>query len=702
MLRTLRSKLQVLFTLLILTMGGMVIAWFALQADQSVNSSIQQDSESATRVLTSLISEKRDGLLDKASLLKDDAQRALRSGSATRRGVAKQSRLRSRSDGVVIADERGAIISTAGLDAAAAGKGLRVGFKSTAAGRDWTGVVSVSNRLYIAGAVRVEGGGSIAVMTAVDAKLAKRLRDSANADIVFLKKGKIVAASMKIDGSIPKREGAIRIVTIGGRQYVAQAAPFPGTKSEEGITFLAINELEKVVAPLRSLGVMFVTALLAALACAIALTGWFSRTLTRPLDTLMRGAEIVRDGRWPEPMPVERQDEIGMLQGVFNEMTSSLKSSQERLLHLIDIDPLTELDNHRRFKERLDQEVFRACMAEKPMALALFDLDRFGDYNQQFGPAAGDEALQTFASILREAAPDIAFLGRYGGEEFAMLMPMNSLASTEATASRVRKMTEGRFLGPLTVSVGIAELGPGIGSGAGLLLSCELALGRAKQLGRDRICFFDAVPGATDQHDPFRLQQFLEDSTFAAIGALAGAVDAKDPYTQGHSLRVAKFAADLAKYVGEPPETVDLVYRTGTLHDVGKIGVPDSILTKPTRLNPDELAIMETHTVLGELIVKRAPQLDDMLPGVRHHHERWDGRGYPDRLMGDQIPRLARFISVADTFDAMTSDRPYRQGLSDEAALAEIERSAGTQFDPALALSFVRMMRLHGHIEKAA
>jgi len=215
-------------------------------------------------------------------------------------------------------------------------------------------------------------------------------------------------------------------------------------------------------------------------------------------------------------------------------------------------------------------------------------------------------------------------------------------------------------------------------------------------MGRNRICRFDSVPGAAHDDDPFQLQKYLKDSTLATIQALAGAVDAKDPYTQGHSMRVAKFAADLARYMGNPKEFIELVYKTATLHDVGKIGVPDSVLSKPSRLDAEEKAIMESHSVLGELIVKKAPQLHDVLPGVRHHHERWDGKGYPDKLMGKDIPLLARYISIADTFDAMTSDRPYRKALPDDVALEEIRRKAGEQFDPELAESFVRMMRLHG------
>ena len=132
---------------------------------------------------------------------------------------------------------------------------------------------------------------------------------------------------------------------------------------------------------------------------------------------------------------------------------------------------------------------------------------------------------------------------------------------------------------------------------------------------------------------------------------------------------------------------------TGTLHDVGKIGVPDSILKKPSKLEEEERRIMETHPALGEVIIKKAPQLANTLPGVRHHHERWDGKGYPDGLAGERIPQIARLLALADTFDAMTSDRPYRKGMSWEVALGEIGRCSGTQFEPCLAEAFVLLMQ---------
>lgn len=188
-------------------------------------------------------------------------------------------------------------------------------------------------------------------------------------------------------------------------------------------------------------------------------------------------------------------------------------------------------------------------------------------------------------------------------------------------------------------------------------------------------------------------QEQLKQEHLSTIQALAAAVDAKDRYTQGHSQRVAHYAVELAERLGFTETRRERLFIAGTLHDIGKIGVPDAVLHKPGPLSPEERLQMEQHPVLGEQILKEVPQLADTLPGVRHHHERWDGKGYPDGLVGEAIPLEARVLALADTFDAMTSDRPYRRGMSYERALEEIERCAGAQFDPALAPVFVEMMR---------
>ncbi len=190
------------------------------------------------------------------------------------------------------------------------------------------------------------------------------------------------------------------------------------------------------------------------------------------------------------------------------------------------------------------------------------------------------------------------------------------------------------------------------------------------------------------------------DLFFNTITILAQAVELRDEYTGGHTMRVTKYSLLLAEQLGRPPAEIELI-RTGTpLHDIGKIGIDDAILRKPDKLTPEEFEVMKSHTVKGDEILATIPDLRPVRPIVRSHHERWDGKGYPDGLAGEAIPLLARVVAVADTFDAMTSDRPYRKGMAPEVAFAEIEKQSGKQFDPACAAAFLALReRLRSEVE---
>ena len=178
--------------------------------------------------------------------------------------------------------------------------------------------------------------------------------------------------------------------------------------------------------------------------------------------------------------------------------------------------------------------------------------------------------------------------------------------------------------------------------------------------------------------------------------AFAAAIDARDPYTHGHSERVTNYSLAILDHLGVVPESDnDPMFRqrlqvAAVLHDIGKIGVPDDILHKPSKLNPKEQQAMEKHPVLGADIVTHIKGLRDLVVGIKHHHERYDGKGYPDGLKSGEIPFMAKIIAVADTYDAMTSDRPYRKGLDSQIAKEEIQRNAATQFDPYMVAAFLK------------
>lgn len=195
-----------------------------------------------------------------------------------------------------------------------------------------------------------------------------------------------------------------------------------------------------------------------------------------------------------------------------------------------------------------------------------------------------------------------------------------------------------------------------------------------------------------------RLKQAAKENQelfFNSIRALAAAIDAKDPYTRGHSERVARYAVVLAKNMGLPPEEVRKVRISALLHDVGKIGIDDRILRKPTALTDEEFEVMKTHPVKGALIMGQIPQLKEVIPGMRHHHEKWAGDGYPDGLQGEEIPKLARIIAVADTFDAMTTTRPYQKAMRLDYVVSRIRSFSGIRFDPEVTNALDRAFTTH-------
>jgi putative nucleotidyltransferase with HDIG domain len=211
----------------------------------------------------------------------------------------------------------------------------------------------------------------------------------------------------------------------------------------------------------------------------------------------------------------------------------------------------------------------------------------------------------------------------------------------------------------------------------------------AKHAGKGRVARPEDAT-VTFEHDPAALVAMLEHANMATVEALAAAVDAKDPYTRGHSQRVSAYAVALAAALGLPPAHVERVRLAGLLHDVGKIGIPDTILTKSGKLSADEYAVIQQHPVIGERMLAEVPFLREVLPAVRHHHERWDGSGYPDELAGEAIPLDAALLAVADALDAMTSSRTYRPAISLQDTLQRVRDGSGVQFAPRVVAAMER------------
>jgi diguanylate cyclase (GGDEF)-like protein len=346
-------------------------------------------------------------------------------------------------------------------------------------------------------------------------------------------------------------------------------------------------------------------------------------------------------------------------------------------------DPLTRLANHRAFQERLQAEVARAQRHARPLALALIDVDHFKSINDTAGHAAGDRVLAALGARLRALLRSEDVLARIGGDEFALLLPETDEAEARLVLERARDELE---RGPLVdairvrISAGICEL-ERAGDAETLMRLADGALYWSKEHGRNVTAVYDPATvhelSATE-----RLDRLQRSQTIAGIHALARAIDAKDPSTREHSERVAALAARLAQLRGWSPERVALLHEAALVHDVGKIGIPDAVLLKPGRLDAADYEQVKQHAALGARIV--ADVLDaEQVAWIRSHHERPDGRGYPDALRGDEIPEGAALLAVADCFDVMTVARPYSRPKSEADALAECRSLVGAQFTSA-------------------
>ena len=350
-----------------------------------------------------------------------------------------------------------------------------------------------------------------------------------------------------------------------------------------------------------------------------------------------------------------------------------------RAMRLALTDPLTGLGNHRSFHERLQRELVAAEEERTPLALCLVDFDDLKSINDQFGHPVGDLVLGQVASRLRQGGESF----RLGGDEFAVLLPgqdeRQATAVARSIVERVASLNiEG--VGLVTVSAGVATY-PMQGSGRDELIRlADSALYWAKKDGKNRVRAYaaESMLRANLEHladTPDRAAQYR------AAESLAKAVDERDAYTGSHSQRVGDYSARIARRLGADEPAIELTRLAGNLHDLGKLAIPEEVLRKPSSLSEAERLILERHPQIGFRMLESLG-VQPVAEWVLHHHERWDGAGYPNRLAGDQIPLGARIIFVADAYDAMTSERGYRDTLTQRDALAELERCAGTQFDP--------------------
>jgi diguanylate cyclase (GGDEF)-like protein/putative nucleotidyltransferase with HDIG domain len=354
-----------------------------------------------------------------------------------------------------------------------------------------------------------------------------------------------------------------------------------------------------------------------------------------------------------------------------------------RLYDAARTDPLTKLPNRRGFRELLDLELERARRARGQVALIVGDIDDFNEVNARSGHSVGDVALQRVARLLDAGKRAIDGLARVGGEQFALILPDTDPHHAFAVAERLRDELRAEFAAdavPLTISFGVVGYGQHGETAASLLRAADEALYAAKANGRDMTVLYSQT--LQDASGADALPRDIQEERFLAVVLdLAETVDLRFSGSARHSETVGRYAEMMARELGLSEQRRARVQLAGRLHDIGKVGVPGSILDKPAKLTDDEFAIIKRHPELGAQILEH-PSLADVRQWVGAHHERPDGRGYPLGLHGEEIAIEARILAVADSYEAMTSDRAYSTSIGHAAARAELERCAGSQFDP--------------------
>jgi len=411
------------------------------------------------------------------------------------------------------------------------------------------------------------------------------------------------------------------------------------------------------------------------------------------------GCLLVRIGRGTDGgmlLLARRQGEFDELDGtivgaVGNDIGGALRSVRmiSEARRLADRDPVTALYNHRSAHRRLQVELEKAEANGGSLAVLMMDLDNFKLFNDTYGHPAGDEVLKRVGDILRRVCRGADVVARYGGDEFLMLLPETNVKQAVKCAERIQaSLARERFRCedscpiPIGLSYGIAAYPEDAREAQGLVAAADANLYQSKAKGGNQITARGA--SAVDS-------ALVYVKGFDLFRAMVQAIDNKDGYTRRHSEEVTEYSLLIARAMGLDERFHQTLQIAGILHDVGKIGVPDAVLRKPGKLTPEEYDAMKQHPVFGALIVGALPGMEEVVLGVKYHHERWDGRGYPEGLAGEDIPLIGRIMAVADAFSAMTTSRPYRKAMTERGALNEVRCGLGTQFDPQIGALFVRL-----------
>ena len=426
--------------------------------------------------------------------------------------------------------------------------------------------------------------------------------------------------------------------------------------------------------------------------------------LASPITRLLKRVHRVEIGEYPTEAELTRHLHAEPLA-----LAKRLQKAFTAITHMSKTDSLTGLANRRRFEEALHRAYVEARRYHRPLSVMVLDVDLFKAVNDTAGHKAGDDLLKLVAGVIEKCCRNADLPARLGGDEFAVLLPETAAPGASVVAERIRKSLGGRNARingsevNITLSIGVSDFNSGrIDAPHDILVLADRALYAAKQGGRDRVIQAHELEDAvsvqgdkeTDRVDRLRDKLAGLDTQFKALFVRAlqeivQALERRDPHMADHARKVGHYCVLIARQLNLPDQFARQIELSALLHDIGMLALPDSIALCAGRLNEQQLEAMRRHPLIGARILEGMEFLEMVTPQVRSHHERFDGKGYPDGLAGQSIPLAARIVAVADVFDAMTSRRAFRGAKSVTESLIELESEAGKQLDPNVVTAFL-------------
>lgn len=447
---------------------------------------------------------------------------------------------------------------------------------------------------------------------------------------------------------------------------------------------------------------------------AIVITAYLlaRRFLERPIRELHRGIQDFMKGNLTHKIPPRTKDEIGEVANSFNVMAEELTKRHDMLQEASIKDALTGLYNYYYFQEFFAVTYENANRYKLPLSYIVMDIDYFKTVNDLWGHPFGDFVLQELARLIKTSIRSSDVASRIGGEEFSIILVNTDINGACKAAQKLMENVRAYVFkkedmsSRITVTLGIAcNRDPDVNSATDIIRYADEALLEGKRRGRNIMVLCtdikrqkaqtqDALVQEIDECRKkfFSAEESLKRSYIETTLAFLKALETKDNYTAKHSHLVAAISVKLASKMGLSPSEIEVIKNAALLHDIGNIGIPEEILRRNGKLSEEEMAVVKRHPKISVSILENVRLLQREIPIIYYHHERFDGGGYPEGRKSEEIPLGARIISIADAYEAMISDRPYRDKLSKEEAFAEIRKCAGSQFDPALVEPFISAM----------